>query len=168
MGFPWRHKKTHCKRGHLLEPSSVYVSNGCRGCKRCNKEQSNAIRARRKQRGLCPKCGVKAAPNAIQCLDCTKRSRQNQKRSRAKVKLSKDDKKKILIEMLGDECVDCGYRGHFAGFEFDHLRDKTYCISTMLSVATKWEKVLEEVKKCELVCATCHRIRTFKRLREQG
>lgn len=58
-------------------------------------------------------------------------------------------------------CADCGWNGHHAGLEFDHLSDKTANISCMRNYSMK--RILEEVAKCEVVCGTCHNLRTFKR-----
>ena len=85
------------------------------------------------------------------------------------------DKKRIkymerrlaLIQLLGGKCIDCGYNGHPSALHFDHVRGtKIFPVSTLLVGAT-WAKVMEEVDKCELVCANCHGIRTFTRLQVQ-
>lgn len=58
-------------------------------------------------------------------------------------------------------CVDCGYRGHPVALDFDHVKgEKRREISDMMSYG--WGAILEEMNKCEVVCANCHRIRTYK------
>lgn len=47
--------------------------------------------------------------------------------------------------------------------DFDHLKDKIAAISRMIADFYSKESILEEIKKCELICACCHRIRTKKR-----
>jgi len=47
--------------------------------------------------------------------------------------------------------------------DFDHLRDKRMTIALMASSGYRLEVLKEEVGKCELVCANCHRDRTYKR-----
>jgi hypothetical protein len=78
-------------------------------------------------------------------------------------------RKDVLVEFLrklkdNKPCVDCKIvHRHFA-LDFDH-RDpstKTACVSAMVGYSR--EKLLEEIDKCDLVCATCHRYRTFKDL----
>ena len=58
-------------------------------------------------------------------------------------------------------CVDCGERDPVV-LEFDHLRDKAFAIGPALS-RRSWQSILEEIEKCEVVCANCHRRRTSRR-----
>lgn len=61
---------------------------------------------------------------------------------------------------LARGCKDCGYCGHPDALEFDHLRDKKF---TIAEGRRNVDKLLEEIEKCEVVCANCHRIRTANR-----
>lgn len=58
-------------------------------------------------------------------------------------------------------CADCGITDARV-LDFDHLRDKKFNISYGRGYFS-WEKLLIEIEKCEVVCANCHRIRTFLR-----
>jgi hypothetical protein len=58
-------------------------------------------------------------------------------------------------------CTDCGNYYPFYVMDFDHLYDKIKNVSLLVKSHT-FKKLLEEIKKCELVCANCHRIRTFQ------
>jgi hypothetical protein len=58
-------------------------------------------------------------------------------------------------------CVDCGERDPVV-LEFDHLRDKSFAIGPALS-RRSWQAILDEMEKCEVVCANCHRRRTARR-----
>jgi len=58
--------------------------------------------------------------------------------------------------------MDCGYRGHPAALDFDHVRgEKTMAVSLMAERYASWAKVLEEIEKCVVRCANCHRIKTW-------
>ena len=61
-------------------------------------------------------------------------------------------------------CADCKKRYPPYVMDFDHLgsKKKTAAVSALLR-RSAYKQALAEVKKCELVCANCHRIRTFKR-----
>ena len=60
-------------------------------------------------------------------------------------------------------CVDCKNIYPYYVMDFDHLRDKKFTVSKMLS-RKGVPQTLKEIDKCELVCANCHRIRTYGRL----
>lgn len=62
-------------------------------------------------------------------------------------------------------CADCGYRAHPVALEFDHLPGtiKGHNIARMASGAHSLEAIFQEIKKCEVVCSNCHRIRTYER-----
>lgn len=61
-------------------------------------------------------------------------------------------------------CTDCGWNEHHAGLEFDHLSDKFLSVSVMLSYSM--EKIMAEVAKCEVVCGTCHNMRSYRRRKD--
>jgi hypothetical protein len=71
-----------------------------------------------------------------------------------------------LIEHLKDKaCVDCGENNPMV-LDFDHLPkyEKSFAIGRAISGSTRsWESIFLEIKKCEIVCANCHRIRTSTR-----
>lgn len=57
-------------------------------------------------------------------------------------------------------CMDCG-EDNFIVLELDHVRGKKKSnVSDMIRNGYSWERILEEINKCESVCANCHRIRT--------
>lgn len=58
-------------------------------------------------------------------------------------------------------CKDCGIQYKPWQMDFDHLRNKL-CNIGRLSLSNL-DTVREEIAKCEVVCANCHRDRTYKR-----
>lgn len=59
-------------------------------------------------------------------------------------------------------CADCGVNYPPYVMDFDHLHDKRGNISQMVGSVSK-ECLLLEISKCDIVCANCHRKRTYKR-----
>ena len=72
------------------------------------------------------------------------------------------------VERLKDvPCPDCGQRFPAECMDFDHLKDKFFEISAAASGGRRLsiQRVMEEIKKCEVVCSNCHRVRTMARRR---
>ena len=72
----------------------------------------------------------------------------------------------ILDYKQNNKCTDCGFMGkeYPEVLEFDQIgNNKEFNISTFYQQTSNMDKVKKEIEKCELVCANCHRIRTFKR-----
>ena len=58
-------------------------------------------------------------------------------------------------------CIDCG-ESDAVVLEFDHVCDKSFDVAQALPYRT-WQSILDEIAKCEVVCANCHRRRTAHR-----
>lgn len=56
-------------------------------------------------------------------------------------------------------CVDCGF-SDIRALDFDHTRDKTGNISALRFKGVAIKRLQEEMDKCEIRCANCHRIVT--------
>lgn len=88
--------------------------------------------------------------------------------------LSYVTRNKVQVARFIDEykrsrvCIDCG----FSGKEFPHVLDfdhkkgsiKKFNIGSWPKNILSIKALREEIEKCELVCANCHRIRTFRNI----
>ena len=77
------------------------------------------------------------------------------------------EKRKVIRKFLQDyktenPCTDCNQCFPYYVMDFDHLRDKFMGVSKMTYYSL--DTVKKEIEKCDLVCANCHRIRTFTRI----
>ncbi len=75
-------------------------------------------------------------------------------------------KKKAIREWIQSQknrpCMDCGQRYPHYVMDFDHRPDEEKLYEpTRLYVQQSWKKARAEVAKCDVVCANCHRERTF-------
>lgn len=63
-------------------------------------------------------------------------------------------------------CADCGGRFHPYVMDFDHRpgTEKHFAISLAANMNIAWDRVLAEVAKCDLICANCHRVRTWNQI----
>mgnify|MGYP003152885164 CR=1 FL=1 len=64
------------------------------------------------------------------------------------------------------KCIDCGESNPLV-LEFDHVKDKSHNISDMTNGAYSIEAIKKEMRKCEIRCANCHRIKTIERRNEK-
>jgi hypothetical protein len=130
---------------------------------------------------LCSLCEIeknssgfnKKANGSLQgyCKDCNKKYHKDHY-DRNKVsykKKAKDYKQKLIDTVTGlknKPCTDCGivYPPHV--MDFDHLEGvlKIANVSRMTrELGFSLDTIEKEIEKCELVCANCHRDRTFRR-----
>ena len=65
--------------------------------------------------------------------------------------------KEDLIKQLGGKCNMCHGVFESVAYDFHHLSDKKDSISAMFDKSSE-QAIREEVKKCILLCANCHRI----------
>ena len=70
-----------------------------------------------------------------------------------------------LIAQKSKPCIDCGNRYPFYVMDFDHVRGaKEFSISDARYKSITIHNLEKEIAKCDLVCANCHRIRTYERI----
>lgn len=129
-----------------------------RTCAKCGKTQaeSNFVRRGQSYRNLCKEC---------------KRSYNRQHYTDNK---SYYVDKKMRFGAVFDEwyqelkrgcpCADCGNSYHPVAMDWDHRPGefKLGAVANLRNLHNR-QRVLNEIAKCDLVCAVCHRIRTAKR-----
>ena len=69
----------------------------------------------------------------------------------------------MAVEYKGGCCSICGYDGCIEALEFHHIdpSEKDFGISSK-GYTRSWERVKEEIDRCVLLCANCHREVHFK------
>jgi len=105
------------------------------------------------------------------CRECNRaRSRQYYAENREKHKQDilkrknaniGNSQSKVVEYLKNHPCVDCN-ESDIIVLEFDHQRDKFKNVSEMIMQGYTFERILEEIDKCEVVCANCHKRRTAK------
>ena len=63
---------------------------------------------------------------------------------------------------MSNFCQRCGIEDseHPEIFDFDHQYNKKECVSNLIQQASLWYRIWDEIKKCTILCANCHRIKT--------
>lgn len=73
------------------------------------------------------------------------------------VKNARERLKKRIIYVMGDKCQCCGYSKCQSALELHHVNPKEKSFTVSNNTNRGWETVVQEIKKCTLVCANCHR-----------
>ena len=118
-------------------------------CKSCNKEFEN-----NRKRANCYECipAKKQYSSKEEALEARrKKTVKNVQRRREKVK-------QMAVEYKGGKCERCGYDKCIEALEFHHLdpSEKDFGIASK-GYTRSWESVKNELDKCIMVCANCHR-----------
>lgn len=155
--------KAACKKAGVTRSERVLKKSSSgvllRRCSRCGRFKDATTYARKANGGLiglCPQCKRKTG-------------KEHYRANKVKYKERSIAQRKMLKKRLDDlkacPCTDCGKQYPPYVMDFDHCDPalKIAAVSSMLRRRVNWEKILAEIKKCEIVCSNCHRIRTFRR-----
>jgi len=141
-------------------------------CKKCGQEKpidrfaSFVLRSGvTTQRGDCWECrGAYAKDNFERLVDYRRSYNANNRSKKQERDRQNKVNAKIAIDKIKDvPCLDCGNRFPPVAMDFDHIGPKSKSIAEMVSQGYKLQLILEEIAKCEIICACCHRVRTAKR-----
>ena len=102
-----------------------------RECQQCSKSYSY-IRSNRK------------GNSASKCSACISRNKRRANKQRA-------------VEYMGSACSICGYNKSIAALDFHHTDPKEKDFGIAQIGTWTWSKIKQELDKCILVCANCHR-----------
>lgn len=100
----------------------------------------------------CGNCGVtfeKTKPWSKYCsTSCNNRAQQKKRQE-------------FLNEYkLNKGCAKCGYNEHPAALQFNHIDPSQKAFNIGENKRKRLETVIEEIEKCEVLCANCHAIYT--------
>ena len=126
-------------------------------CSRCRREKEFSANAGRKN------------GRGVYCKDCQREHQHNWYLRHKKAQIGRVASRHKRIQGLVRQaknrpCKDCGGVFPACCMDFDHVKGlKKFGLSNAhrrFSI----EKIEQEIKKCEVVCSNCHRIRTERRL----
>ena len=85
-------------------------------------------------------------------------------RARKSIKEYKARNRELIIEyLLKNPCIVCGEKDIIV-LDFDHRnpKEKSHNVSMMINSGHSWETIQQEIEKCDVLCANCHRRKTAK------
>lgn len=73
-------------------------------------------------------------------------------------------RKEIDDYKVSKGCFKCGYDKHPAALDFNHIDPETkeFNIAHAGAIGIGRKRIYEEMEKCEILCACCHRIHTYE------
>jgi len=82
----------------------------------------------------------------------------NPERSKKWQNTVRRNNRKKLIDLHGGKCCICGYNKSISALDFHHKneKEKDFGIAEGSRLKYSYKKLLEETKKCVLVCSNCH------------
>ena len=87
--------------------------------------------------------------------------KENKKAQQEKVKKNRNKLSEFVLSLKKDkECLVCGETNPLA-LEFDHKFSKKDSISEMCRKGNSKKLIKEEIKKCRVLCSSCHQIKTM-------
>jgi hypothetical protein len=181
----WSVRRIAIELGVAKSSVSVWVRDiPCERPERPRRPRPRRIRPRPEEEAVevctrwCPRCAQDLPATAFNwsqgsgyqgwCRDCFReyfRARGDFHRrqvARTQAIRSKRAQSIVLDALRASPCVDCGEQDLLV-LEFDHLGDKVAGVATLLAAKGRVDALVEEIKKCEVVCVNCHRRRTARR-----
>lgn len=143
-------------------------------CKKCNadKEEKSfaTFKARdgtTRRRGVCWACRGQYAQDNFDRLQEWRREYNQKNRSKKQERdaLRREEAKRYVDELKATTpCADCGKHFPPVCMDFDHVHGgKVKNVSRLVGGSYRLDLIIDEIKKCEIVCACCHRLRTAAR-----
>jgi 5-methylcytosine-specific restriction endonuclease McrA len=130
----------------------------CRLCE-VEKEETEFYTKGRWRDTKCKDCEKNKKKTAYQILSEEQKDAVRKKKNAAK-ELNVERNIKFIIDYYKTHrCVSCNESNPLV-LEFDHLRDKKYAISDLIAGGLSIQILKEEIEKCQVLCANCHRIKT--------
>lgn len=118
---------------------------------------------------------VKNIRRSHHCRECSRDYVKKHYREHIDYYLTKAKRRNIQVKdkleeyiskyLLSHPCVDCAI-DNILVLEFDHIDHdlKINDVSTMIRKGFSFEKIVQEIEKCQVRCANCHRIKTAKEI----
>ncbi len=111
---------------------------------------------------VCKYCGTRCPIEKFELANIIKGKEYRRWKCQKCYQETKNVRRRKIAAWLQDfkkelSCQECG-EDDFRVLDFHHTRDKDREISNSIRVGWSKKRILEEMKKCEVLCCKCHRI----------
>jgi hypothetical protein len=135
----------------------------CGRRKRADKFYTRMLRGKKQLASYCKPCSL-TYKNEWYSKSTDGRQKQIQRTAEAKRALREE----VQRLKSSTPCSDCNKKHPYWRMQFDHVDDNKVAEVSRLVSNGAADLVMEEIAKCELVCANCHTDRTHERRQCEG
>lgn len=93
--------------------------------------------------------------------------RKSHEKLRSERRRADRERKNFWLEVIRSKkevpCADCKNQYPYYVMQFDHVRGIKIANVSRLVTDRRYKMAIEEIEKCDIVCANCHAERTFQR-----
>jgi len=119
-----------------------------------------------KRWGICVDCKESVIEVGKRCRNCFTKYDGEHRKNHEQMRRQKI--RDFINKFKDNPCLDCGKSYPHYVMDFDHVRgEKEFSIGSAPDIRIGFDKlfskIADEIKKCDLVCANCHRERTYLR-----
>lgn len=115
-------------------------------------------RANRTYHSHCKRC-FRSYSNAYYHSHVSQYSAHRRRNARKK---RLENRRRMLDILARSQCIDCGEKDPLV-LEFDHVRgEKKGNVCDLIGSLISWKRIEEEIAKCVVRCANCHRRKTAR------
>lgn len=125
-------------------------------CRKCQNEGQRRAKESGTFEKICEKCGKSFTPlkyggTRRYCFECVPEISTKGSEERKRIK-------EWAVEYKGGKCELCGYDKCNAALDFHHKNpaEKDFILSDR-NLILSWKEIQQELDKCMLLCANCHR-----------
>jgi len=128
-------------------------------CTKCKEKKEVELfpTANGRKDGLASWCKLCYANAAAEKYKNHAAERERKQRNFARTKEA--NRQKLWSYLQEHPCIDCGNFDPRV-LEFDHRDDVSKTREVSIMTSWSWASIMEEIAKCDVRCANCHRIRT--------
>ena len=110
----------------------------------------------------CLTCAAAFAPARAWQKYCGVKCQRNAPNKKLRTQAFQRTRKDLINQIKTERgCARCGYNAHPAALDFNHIQGEKVLAVGQDSKAA-WHKLMDEINKCEVLCANCHRVHTYE------